>query len=92
MTASDILIDTSKAHILISKTEISEEELAALHKMVDDHGSTLQRLWFLMVDLNNTISTLKGKGDDVINNGFIKVLSNVRDQMALKFGEKGYWK
>ena len=95
MTATDILNSTSQAHTLISKTEISEEELLNLHKMVDDYGSTLQRLWFLMIDINNTVGSLRGKSEKdrtPVDNVSLKLLSTVRDFMALKFGEKDYFR
>jgi hypothetical protein len=92
MTASDVLIKTTLAHRLLDKTEITEDELRDLHNTLGKYDDTLQRLWFMMIDLDNTISDLKRKKDkDALDEGFIKVLSNVRDQMAAKFGEKGYF-
>lgn len=92
MTASDVLIKTSLAHRLLDKTEITEDELHDLHNILGKYDDMIQRLWFLMIDLGNTINDLKRKKDrDALDDGFIKVLSNMRDQMAARFGEKGYF-
>jgi len=95
MTASDILLKTNKALDLINKTEITEDELKDINVTVAQYDDILQRLWFLMIDLGNTINSLKAKQakePNALTEGFIKVLSNVRDQMALKFGERDYFR
>jgi len=95
MTATDILFKTNKVLELINKTEITEDELKDLNNTVLQYDDMLQRLWFLMIDIGNTINSLKAKQakePNPLTEGFIKVLSNVRDQMALKFGEKDYFR
>jgi len=89
MTASDAMLHAIQMHEMIDKTEITEEEIIFMHKMVEEQRQVIEKVWFAIIGVDNSIKNNAEKlGKD---DSLIKILEVVRDQFSKAIGEPTYF-
>lgn len=90
MTATDSMLNALQLHELIDKIEITEDEISRMHDMVAKQQSILEKVWFTILGLDNSIITQKEKhGED---DSYVKVLRVIRDEFLKAINEPNYFK
>lgn len=80
MTVTDIHEKSANVQTLIEDLSCTPEEKAELHHVIGEYGKMLERIWFLMIDLDNSIQKCQDQS-------FKKLLMHIRNEMATRMGE-----